>query len=93
MHRIMHMPVTRLFLVGLFLVGLFPLALVVAGGCGVTAGLDFPDRMYGTDGQVFVVEDLERISNNDNLTEEQKREMFRELGIEDEKLIDSLLTL
>ena len=45
------------------------------------------------DRSVFVVEDLERISNNDNLTEEQKREMFRELGIEDEKLIDSLLTL
>ncbi len=69
------------------------LLLVCVGGCGVVPASDFSNRLVGADGQLFVVEDLEEIANDPDLTDEEKRERFRELGIEDEELIDALLTL
>lgn len=61
--------------------------------CGSTPQTDFPNRLVGADGQEFVLEDLEEIANNTRLSEEQKRAAFRDLGIEDEELIDALLDL
>lgn len=65
---------------------------VVICGCGV-AQTDFPQRLMGADGQLFTLDDLEAIANNARLTDEEKREAFRDLGIEDEELIDALLGL
>lgn len=61
--------------------------------CGVTPQTDFPNRLIGADGQLFVLEDLEEIANDSRLSEDQKRTAFRNLGIEDEELIDALLEL
>ncbi len=65
---------------------------VLPTGCrsGVT---DFPNRLVGAGGQLFTVQDLEAIAADTTLTETQKRQAFRDLGIEDEKLISALLTL
>lgn len=65
---------------------------VVLAGCrsGVT---DFPNRLVGAGGQLFTVQDLEAIAGDSGLTDDQKRQAFRDLGIEDEKLISALLTL
>lgn len=62
-------------------------------GCGASSTGEFPNRLIGSDGQRFVVEDLEQIANDPDLDEAGKREAFRELGIEDEELIDALLGL
>ena len=52
-----------------------------------------PNRLIGADGQRFVLDDLREIANDDSLTEDEKIDAFRELGIEDEKLIEALLDL
>ncbi len=66
---------------------------VALTSCGVTPQTDFPNRLIGEDGQLFVLEDLEEIANDSRLSEDQKRAAFRDLGIEDEELIDALLEL
>ena len=66
---------------------------VLVAGCGINVTTNFPHRLIGADGQPFVLEDLEEIANDPNLTDDEKREQFRELGIEDEELIDALLAL
>lgn len=75
----------------------FLLATVTIGvglvGCVSNNNTDFPNRLVGADGQLFTVEDLEEIANDPDLSEDEKREAFRELGIEDEELIDALLDL
>ena len=68
-------------------------AAVMLSGCGMAVTTDFPNRLVGADGQLFVLEDLEEIANDPNLDDEEKREAFRELGIEDEELIEALLEL
>ena len=71
-----------------------PVALgaVFLGACqsGVT---DFANRLVGTEGQQFTVEDLELIADDPGLTEDEKRQAFRDMGIADEELIEALLTL
>ena len=62
-------------------------------GCGAMNDIDFPNRLVGADGQLFTVEDLEEIANDTSTTDDEKREAFRALGIEDEKLIEALLEL
>ncbi len=62
-------------------------------GCVSNNSTDFPNRLVGADGQLFTVEELEEIANDPDLSEEEKREAYRELGIEDEELIDALLEL
>ena len=74
-------------------VNLFALVVLAIGGCGAVAVTDYPDRLTGAGGQEFFLEDLEEIADHPNLTDDQKREQFRELGIEDEELIEALLTL
>jgi len=63
-------------------------------GCGSGATITtFPNQLVGTDGQLIVLDDVETIVNDTDLTDDEKREHLRELGIEDEELIDILLTL
>lgn len=52
-----------------------------------------PDRLVGSDGQVFTVEDLQAIADDSGLSTEAKRQAFRDLGIEDPDLIEALLNL
>lgn len=77
-------------LVGVCVMSLIGVALP---GCGAMNDIDFPNRLVGADGQLFTVEDLEEIANDTSTTDEEKREAFRALGIEDEKLIEALLEL
>ncbi len=62
-------------------------------GCGVNPATEFPNALLGTDGRPLILEELEDVANDPDLTAEEKRETFRDLGIEDEKLIDALLDL
>lgn len=69
------------------------LGALALSSCGFPPRTDFPNRLVGADGQEFVLEDLEEIANDPQLTTEQRRQAFRDLGIEDEELIDALLNL
>lgn len=66
---------------------------VALGGCGGIMATDYPERLIGAEGQEFFLEELAGIADNENLTDDEKREQFRELGIRDEELIDALLSL
>ena len=63
------------------------------GSCGTSITADVTNQIIGADGQPLVLDDLTKIANDASLSVEQKRQAFRELGIEDEKLIDALLDL
>ena len=54
---------------------------------------DFDTAETGEDGQVYVLDDLRDIAADTDLTIDEKRDAFRNLGIEDEDLIDALLQL
>lgn len=71
-------------------VGLVAAGLV--GACG-GAATEYPNRMIGANGEEIVLDDIEAIIDDDELTDDQKREELRSLGIGDELLIDALLTL
>ncbi len=64
----------------------------LVAGCR-SGAVEYANRLIGADGQLFSVEDLEAIANDGDLTDDEKRQAFRDLGIEDEELIDALLTL
>ncbi len=68
------------------------LGAVIIGGCG-SGVTGFANRLIGTDGQRFTVQDLETIAEDSSLSDEEKRRAFRDLGIADEKLIEALLAL
>lgn len=65
----------------------------LAGGCGVVVPADFANRLIGADGELIVAEDVDAIVADPNLTDEEKRDALRDLGVEDEELINALLTL
>ena len=77
----------RIVAVSIALIALMP------SGCGTAVTGDFSNRLLGADGQLFVLEDLERIARDPDLDDTEKRDLFRDLGIEDEGLIDALLDL
>jgi hypothetical protein len=66
-------------------------------GCGssLVNPLALPNRLYLFDenGQARYLEDLEEIANDPGLTDEEKKQQFRNLGIEDERLAEALLDL
>lgn len=66
---------------------------VLLGSCGTSVTADFANQMVGADGQPLVLDDLAQIANDASLSAEEKRQAFRDLGVEDEKLIDALLDL
>ena len=71
---------------------LLSLALVPAG-CGSVPTTLFASRLLDGDGNPIVLENVLDIVGDDGLSEEEQREALRHLGIDDEKLIDGLLTL
>ena len=62
-------------------------------GCESGATTTFPNQLVAADGPPIVLDDVEAIVNDTDLSDDEKREQLRELGIEDEELIDALLTL
>lgn len=66
---------------------------VLLGSCGTSVTGDFANLLIGADGQPLILDDLVQIANDASLSVAEKRQAFRELGIEDEKLIDALLDL
>lgn len=66
---------------------------VVGSGCGQPVDLDFEQRLIGSDGQSFTLDDIEAIVDDPDLSTDEKRAALRSLGFEDEQLIDALLTL
>ena len=71
----------------------FCLGLALQTGCGILVlrNPDFKNAETGENGQVYVLDDLEAIADDPDLTEDEKREQYNELGIEDNDLIDALL--
>ena len=70
-------------------------AAVLLVGCGVLTlhRTTFSNQALGGEGQGYTLDDIHKIVDDAGLTDEQKREALRELGIEDEDLLDALLTL
>jgi len=73
--------------------GLLCFAAIFANGCGVSVSSNVANRLVGADGELIVSEDVDLIVDDPNLSAEEKRTALRDLGIEDEELIDALLTL
>ncbi len=68
-------------------------ATLFAGGCGLLAfrNPEFDNAETGEDGQTYVLDDLEAIADDPDLTDEEKRDALADLGVEDPDLIDALL--
>ena len=62
-------------------------------GCGSGAATSFPNQLISADGRPILLDDIEAVVNNNDLSDDEKRSQLRELGVEDEELIDALLTL
>ena len=77
------------------IVGFFIVGVIFAGitGCGSGAPTTFPNQLVDAEGVPILLDDIEATVNDSNLNEDEKRAQLRELGIEDEELIDALLTL
>ena len=66
---------------------------IAAGGCGTLSETEFANRLVGAEGQLILLDELQEIADDSELSDDEKRELFRELGIQDEKLIEALLDL
>jgi hypothetical protein len=62
-------------------------------GCGAGVSADFANRLIGADGELIAAEEVDAIVADPNLTDDEKRDALRDLGVEDEELINALLTL
>jgi len=67
--------------------------ITVFAGCGRPPSTDFPNRLVGADGQEITLDDITAITDDPDLSTDEKRQALRDLGIEDEQLIDVFLTL
>lgn len=61
------------------------------GGCGASPQTDYPNALRGPDGDVILFDDVSAVLTDDELTEDQKRQALRDLGLEDERLIEALI--
>ncbi|MCH8199067.1 MAG: hypothetical protein IIA54_03235 [Chloroflexi bacterium] len=68
-------------------------AALFGGSCGAVNITEFPNAVIGSAGQRLLLEDIEAIVSDVTLTDDQKRAGLRDLGLEDEKLIEALLAL
>jgi hypothetical protein len=68
------------------------LALAAVCGCGLVTleRENFPATAVGAEGERFFYDDIQEIQNDTTLSTEQRREALRDLGIEDEDLLDAL---
>jgi hypothetical protein len=69
----------------------FAVATFALGGCGIPAQTDFPNALTGPDGEAILFDDVSEILSDPDLTDDEKRDALRLLGLEDEKLIDALI--
>lgn len=76
-----------------FALGCALAACAIPAGCGAAGPSDFANRLVDGDGQTILLDDLEDIANDEDLSEDEKRQAFRDIGIEDEELIEALLGL
>ncbi len=69
--------------------------LLCSTGCGVLTFRqpDLESFETGENGEVYVLDDLRDIANDEDLNEQEKRDLFHSIGIEDEDFIDGLLDL
>jgi len=72
----------RLNLAGVLITGL-----CLVGGCNSS----FPDALRDTDGNILRAELLQDIRNNPDLTDEEKTQIFNDLGLTNPDVIDFLL--
>lgn len=68
-------------------------ALLVTGGCDAVNTMVFPNQVIGADGLPLTLEDIEAVVQDSTLSDDQMRAGLRDLGIEDEDLIEALLLL
>ena len=68
-------------------------ASAAVSGCGFTVPTTYPHSIIGADGQPIVFDDINKIVNDPDLSDDQKRQALRDLGLQDEILIDALLGL
>ena len=66
-------------------------AVLAVSGCGVGARTDFPAALRDSNDNVILFDDVLDVLNNNDLSDEEKRDGLRALGIEDEKLIEALI--
>jgi hypothetical protein len=67
--------------------------LFASTGCEVLTyhRTDFPAELTGAEGQDIIMDQITPILNDANLDNDAKRQALRDLGIEDEDLLDVLL--
>ncbi len=70
---------------------LIPLIAVVSLCLGGLCQPPYPYLLKGADGQPIEMTQVTDITTNTELSDDEKREALRELGIEDELLIDLLI--
>jgi hypothetical protein len=69
----------------------FAVPAIALCGCGSPPQTDFPNALTGPDGEVILFDDVSSIINDADLSDDEKRDALRALGLEDEKLIDALI--
>lgn len=62
-------------------------------GCGSNPSNGFPNGIVDANGQAIVLDDIEAIVDNPNLPDDEKRKQLRDLGLEDEVVIEAFLSL
>lgn len=67
--------------------------LAAAGGCGVlsTARTLFPEHVTDAAGSPLYLEDLRAIIDDADLLDDEKADALRELGLENEEIIDAII--
>lgn len=83
----------RAWLVRVLFILMFTL-LFTSTGCEVLTyeRTDFPEAFVGTEGQDVILDDVMEIITDTGLDEPGKRQALHDLGIEDEDLIDALIS-
>jgi hypothetical protein len=66
--------------------------LAALASCGAPPAIDYPNVIRTPEGRPIVLENISAIVDDPDLSDDEKREALRELGIEDEELIDAFLT-
>jgi hypothetical protein len=69
----------------------FVASAISLAGCRATV-TTFPHQLRDSAGNPILLDDVEAVVASD-ATDDEKRQQLRDLGIEDEELIDALLTL
>lgn len=64
---------------------------VAPSGCGVTGPTEYPNALTNSDGEPIYFDDISDILSDTDLSDDEMKEALRDLGIEDEDLIDALV--